>query len=155
MKIAILGAGLTGLTAAYYLVRQGHEGSVFEKEPIHGGLASGFKEKSWEWPLERFYHHFFANDWKAIRLIKELGLESKLFFQKPITAIYYQPPAISHQLSATYPFDSPLALLAFPRLSLIEKLRTGVALAYLKTFANYKSMEQTTAKRWLEKTMGK
>lgn len=46
MKIAIIGAGLTGLTAGFRLSKQGHEVAVFEKEKTSGGLASGFKEKN-------------------------------------------------------------------------------------------------------------
>ncbi|MHA1358931.1 MAG: FAD-dependent oxidoreductase [Candidatus Helarchaeota archaeon] len=37
-KIAILGSGPAGLTAAYYLTKLGHEVTVFEKLPVLGGL---------------------------------------------------------------------------------------------------------------------
>lgn len=163
MKIAVLGAGLTGLTTAYRLTKQGHEVIIFEKETYTGGLASGFLNKGWEWPLERFYHHLFAGDKEAIGLIEELDLSSKLFFRKPLTAIYYSPPSASlsdatgynSQTTSILPFDSPMALLKYPHLSLIDKVRTGLALAYLKSLSNYKKLEQETAERWLKKTMGK
>lgn len=157
MKIAVLGAGFTGLTAAYRLAQQGHQVTVFEKESAPGGLASGFKNKGWQWPLERFYHHFFASDQEAINLIKELDLGQKLLFKKPITAIYYPSILISQYPNipvSIYPFDSPLALLKFPHLSLIDRLRTGIVLAYLKTTSSYKSLEKITAEKWLKRTMG-
>jgi heterodisulfide reductase subunit A-like polyferredoxin len=62
MKIAILGGGIAGLTAAYYLAKKNHQITLFEKEKIFGGLAAGFKSTSWDWYLEWTYHHLFAND---------------------------------------------------------------------------------------------
>ncbi|WHH57801.1 FAD-dependent oxidoreductase [Petroclostridium sp. X23] len=44
-KIAVVGSGPAGLTAAYYLVKQGHEVTVFEKQSVAGGmLATGIPE---------------------------------------------------------------------------------------------------------------
>lgn len=37
-KVAIIGAGPTGLTAAYYLTNQGHTAVVFESMPLAGGM---------------------------------------------------------------------------------------------------------------------
>ena len=37
-KIAILGAGVTGLTAAYYLSKKGYNVTIFEKSEEVGGI---------------------------------------------------------------------------------------------------------------------
>lgn len=37
-KAAVIGAGPAGLTAAYHLVRLGHEVTVFEAQPMTGGM---------------------------------------------------------------------------------------------------------------------
>ncbi len=37
-KVAIIGAGPAGLTAAYYLARKGHAATVFEALPSAGGM---------------------------------------------------------------------------------------------------------------------
>ena len=57
MKIGIIGAGFTGLAAAYELVKNGDHVTVFERDNNPGGLALGFKEKKWQWTLEQHYHH--------------------------------------------------------------------------------------------------
>ena len=55
MEIGIIGAGFTGLAAAIRLSQAGHKVTVFEKEDRPGGLATGFKDKGWEWPLEKHW----------------------------------------------------------------------------------------------------
>jgi phytoene dehydrogenase-like protein len=62
MKVAVIGAGFTGLTAALRLSEKGHDVIIFEKEDQVGGLAVGFSKKGWGWSLEKHYHHWFAND---------------------------------------------------------------------------------------------
>ena len=52
MRVAIIGAGFTGLSAAYKLSKEGHEVFIFEKDPQPGGLAVGYKENDWDWSLE-------------------------------------------------------------------------------------------------------
>jgi len=62
MKIAIIGAGFTGLAAGLKLQEKGHQVTIFEKDLFPGGLALGFKNPKWQWTLEKHYHHWFTND---------------------------------------------------------------------------------------------
>ena len=62
MRVAIIGAGIGGLTAAYDLVKGGHEITIYEREGQPGGLAGGFQEERWDWSLEKYYHHWFRTD---------------------------------------------------------------------------------------------
>jgi len=39
-KVAVIGSGPAGLTAAYYLVKKGHSVTVFEELPVAGGMMS-------------------------------------------------------------------------------------------------------------------
>ena len=75
MNIAIIGAGFTGLSAAYKLLEKGHKITLFEKDSFPGGLAVGFKDKNWEWPLEKHYHHWFTNDDSVLNLAKQIDYE--------------------------------------------------------------------------------
>lgn len=152
LRIAIIGGGIAGLTAAYDLSRSTERPTqviVLEGSQQLGGLAAGFKGRAtWEWPLEHFYHHLFTNDDDIIGLTKEIGLGHLLETHRPTTVMHIQ--------GQNYPFDSPLRLLLFPRLSLINRLRMGMVLAYLKYHPNppWRSFDRMLADAWLEKQMG-
>jgi protoporphyrinogen oxidase len=152
-RIAVVGAGIAGMTAAYDLAHSPPaplQVQVFEGSPVSGGLAAGFKGRStWEWPLEKFYHHLFTND-DAIRdLTREIGAGHLLEFHRPITAMHFQ--------GLDYPFDTPARLLSFPHLPLLDKLRMGLVLAYLRYHprAPWRRFDRILAGRWLERWMGK
>jgi len=147
MKIAIVGAGFTGLTAAYRFSQKGHQVTLFEKEKDAGGLSVGFKKENWQWTAENFYHHLFTDDRAAQKLIDELGLTNKLFYTRPKTSIY-----LKGKISQ---FDSPLSVLKFPHLSLPQKSRAGLVTAFLKFKPNWKKLEKTTVQKWLVKYYGK
>lgn len=61
MKIAVLGAGLAGLSAAEELVRRGHEVVVVEKEVFAGGLAATVSRGGFHYDLGPHRFHT-AND---------------------------------------------------------------------------------------------
>lgn len=149
MKIAILGGGFTGLTAAYYLQRKGHQVTVFEKETILGGLASGFKIEGWVWSLERAYHHIFANDNDILSLAHDTGFKG-FFFREPETASIY----IKNNISRIIPIDTPQDFLLFPFLPWVDKLRAAAVLAFLKVTPFLPLFENMTAQEFLQKTMG-
>lgn len=46
-RVAVLGAGITGLTAAWHLARAGFEPLVFEKSPRVGGAIGAVKSDGW------------------------------------------------------------------------------------------------------------
>ncbi len=144
MRVVIIGAGFTGLAAAYRLAKSGHHVTILEREATLGGLAMGYKHPKWRWKLDKAYHHLFTNDYSAIKLAKEIG--QKLTIITPKTCVQSHGEII--------PFDSPFTLLTFPYLNIVDKLRTGIALAYLKTINGYAWMEQVQAIDWIKKYMG-
>ncbi|MBN1262743.1 MAG: FAD-dependent oxidoreductase [Candidatus Pacebacteria bacterium] len=146
MKIAIIGAGITGLSAGFYLSSNNHRVVIFEKEKKAGGLAAGFKFGKWLWPLEHYPHHLFTSDAFAISLIKELKLENRLFFRRPKTSIYLR--------NHLFQFDSPASILKAPLLSFIQKTRIALATSYLKTTNNWQSLKEISARHWLRQTYG-
>lgn len=145
MKVAIIGAGFTGLSAAYQLVKQGHNVSIFEKDSQPGGLAIGYQEKGWEWTLEKFYHHWFTNDKAILNLAKEL--------QYPV--LIKRPKTNSLIDDKIYQLDSPGTLFTFKKLSFGERLQMGIVLASLRFNPFWKPLEKETATAFLSKTIGK
>lgn len=153
-KIAILGGGITGLTSSYYLAQKKHHVTLFEKEKVFGGLASGFKSENWNWYLERTYHHLFANDFDILNFAKEIGFE-KIFFQSPMTASLFNDKTIKQSDSfSIFPLDTPVDLLKFPYLNIVDKLRAGIVIAFLKLSPFLPVYERLTAEEFLKKTMG-
>src|ERR1035437_2409830 len=65
MRIAIIGAGVGGMAAAYDLHRAGHEVTIYEAASLVGGLAAGFKDSHWDWSVEQYYHHWFTSDHRS------------------------------------------------------------------------------------------
>jgi len=144
MKIVIIGAGFTGLSAAYQLVKKGHEVVIFEKDAQPGGLAIGYQEKGWDWTLEAFYHHWFTNDKAILDLAKEL--EYPVLIKRPKTSSLID--------GTIYQLDSPGTLLSFKKLSFFERLQMATTLAFLRFNPFWKPLEKMTATSFLSKTIG-
>lgn len=144
MAIGVLGAGALGLSCALRLAQAGAEVVVLERELVPGGLAAGFPVG--DVYLERFYHHLFRTDTTAVALIEELGLGGRLLWDQPTTAVLYA--------GRCWPLDSPLAVLRFTPLPLLDRLRLGAGAAYLKAVRDYRRLPATTAAAWLRRRMG-
>jgi len=145
MKIAIIGAGFTGLSAAYNLARSGHEVTVFEKDNKPGGLAIGYQEKEWNWTLEKHYHHWFTNDKSVLKLAKDIN--HKVLITKPNTDWFVK--------GRIYRFASPIAALKFPLLSPFERFRQLFILGLLRINPFWQPLEKLTANSIMPKLLGK
>ena len=116
MNIGIIGAGATGLTAAYYLSKDGHNVTVMEAENYYGGIASAVEIGATR--LERFYHHIFTGDNEIIDLVNELGLAGKLRWYSPRNAIFTD--------NRLYPFTTPFDLATYPAIPLAQRVKLGL-----------------------------
>lgn len=144
MKIGIVGAGFTGLSAAYYLTKQGHQVDIFEQDSKPGGLAVGYKETKWDWTLEYHYHHWFTNDKSVLQLAREIN--HKVFIKRPITSSFVE--------DKIYQLDSPTSVLKFPKLNIINRVRMGISLAMLRYNPIWQPLEHFHAEPYLKKSMG-
>jgi protoporphyrinogen oxidase len=146
-RIAILGAGFGGLSAAYDLIRDGNQVTIYEASGYVGGLAAGFKEPHWDWSVEQYYHHWFASDKYMLGLINELGWSDKVLFPRPYTVMFYQ--------GQFYPFDSILKAILFPGLGWgVNKARFGLVGLFLRLTNNWRALEKHTVDTWMRKWAG-
>jgi protoporphyrinogen oxidase len=146
MKIAVIGAGITGLSAAYDLLEKGNKVILYEAGNRAGGLASGFRDEKWDWALEKFYHHLFTSDKSIIQLVNELGMRDQLFFPRPTTSVVFQDKIV--------PFDSIPRWIAFPGFNPLDVVRFGLVSAYLRFSKPWRGLEKVTADQWLRRWYG-
>jgi protoporphyrinogen oxidase len=148
VRVAIIGAGIAGLSAAYDLAYAGRQVTVFEAAAQAGGLASGFRDPRWDWSLERFYHHIFETDSAILSLAHRINAADQIFFRSPTTAQWWRGQG--------YALDGVGPVLRFPGLPPLDRLRFGFAAFYLKYLTqNWQALERTTAAQWTSRWAGR
>ena len=145
-RIAIIGAGMAGLAAAYDLSEVGHFVTIYEAGSSTGGVAGGFRDEKWDWSLEHFYHHLFQSDKAMITLVDELGLKDKLFFPRPLTSFFIDNKIV--------PFDNVRAWFKFPPFTFLDTIRFGAVSAFLRYTRFWKWLEKHTADEWMRRWYG-
>jgi protoporphyrinogen oxidase len=142
--VAVIGGGFTGLSATLRLLKAGCRVTLFEADDVLGGLASGFDIGGQK--LERFYHHWFNNDRYVVELVKEIGREGEIVERPTRTGMYYA--------QSFYKLSSPLDLLKFTPLSLVDRIRLGMVVFRARAVKDWKQLERLTAKEWLVQICG-
>lgn len=145
-EIVIIGAGFTGLTAAYVLSKQGKKVHVVEADEAPGGLAGTFNFDDGV-KVEKFYHHWFNNDVYVPQLVKELGLEGDVILLPTRTGMYFN--------GRLWKLSTPLDLLRFNALSLIDRIRLGLLVFQVRRIKDWKTIEHLSIREWLEPLCGK
>jgi protoporphyrinogen oxidase len=143
--VAVIGAGATGLAAAYMLARAGQRVTLIDAAPQPGGLLATFDAGGGS-PLERFYHHFFTHDAEINWLLRELGLADRVIFQQTSMGMY--------RGGAIYPFNGVRDLLRFRAIPLMARLRFALTSAALAYVPGYADAEATAALAWFQRRAG-
>jgi protoporphyrinogen oxidase len=145
MRVGIIGAGATGLSAAYDLGRAGHQVTVFERAPFLGGQASTFDVGGAR--LERGYHHLFTGDTDILDLNEEIGLGRRMrFIDSKVGTLHG---------GSIYDFVTPMDLLKFKPLPLADRIRLGLVTMLVQRMKDWRKVEHVTASQWLRKWAGK
>lgn len=145
MNIAIIGGGISGLSAGHFLSAKGHKVTVFERDDTLGGLASSFDFGGAF--IERYYHFICTGDSDLIELCDELGLGDSLHWRDSSMSFYYD--------GKLYPFGTPLNLLSFSPVSVLGRLRFGLHVMYSKSIKDWRRLESESAEEWLTRYIGK
>lgn len=144
MKLGIVGAGATGLTAAFDAATAGHDVTVLEASDRPGGLAGSIDVGGTA--VERFYHHCFRTDRALIELIQALGLGARLRFRRPSTGVFVD--------DRLHPFGTPREMLRFPYFGPIDRLRFAGSAAVLKAIPDGRRFDSVRALDWMRRWAG-
>lgn len=137
--IVVIGGGVSGLTAAYELVKAGRRALVLEQREELGGLARSTTLGGGR--IERYYHFICGADHTLRELAQELGIRQRIQERAAGTSYYVH--------GRLYPFTSPLDILRFSPISLFSRLRFGVHSALARRLTDWSRLEQMTAEKWL------
>lgn len=144
--VVIVGAGFTGLTAAYVLSKQGKRVHVVEADETPGGLAGTFNFSDGV-KVEKFYHHWFNNDVYVPELVKELGLDGDVILLPTRTGMYFN--------GRMWNLSTPIDLLRFKALSFTDRIRLGLLVFQVRRIKDWKTIENLSIREWLEPLCGK
>ncbi len=143
-RFAVIGSGPMGLACAYELLKHGHHVEVFERDNRMGGMSASFDLDGLI--IERFYHFICATDDALFELLAELDISGQLRWKKTGMGHYCD--------GHSYPWCNPFDLLAFPKLTLMSKLRYAMHILYCKKFAGSPKLDQLKAVPWLRFWVG-
>ena len=143
-QIGILGGGITGLAAAFYLLRAGAKVSVLEAGTQVGGLATYFNFGEFSW--DKFYHCITTSDSALLQLIDDLGLTASLRWTETKVGFFAD--------GELYSMSSALDFLRFPPLNLWQKARLGFGVLYASRIKDGRPLEKLLATDWLIKVFG-
>lgn len=97
MKIAVIGAGPAGMTAAYELSKKLNQIDVFELSPSVGGMAKTIE--LWNQKVDIGPHRFFSNDTRVNELwLEVVGKDYEMVDR--LTRIYYNKKFFHYPIKA-------------------------------------------------------
>lgn len=137
-QVAVIGAGVAGLVAAYRLASRGDRVTVFERSSFVGGqLVTTLVGDA---PVEGYYHHAFTSDTALWALCDELGLADHVMWL-PSSMGYY----VNGRL---FPFGTPKSVLGFSPLGWLGRIQFVVSALWLTYFMSKKKSEKFSVKDW-------
>jgi protoporphyrinogen oxidase len=147
-RIIIVGGGVNGLSAAWYLSRLLPPGSVrlqlVEADRSLGGLAGSMALGDLD--VDRFYHFVLRPDRRYMEVLDELDLGRRLVWRTSRMAFFHQGRLV--------PFGTPLSLLLFPGMGLAHKLAYGFQVFRANLRRDWRDLEGQSAVGWLKRNFG-
>ncbi len=133
-----------GLAAAYELLARGHSVTLYEADDRLGGMSASFMFDGIR--IERYYHFICKSDQPLFDMLEELGIADTLRWRVTRMGYYY--------LGKIRDWGEPIALLKFPGLGLVSKIRYGL-LAFTSTKRrDWTKLDSIDAVTWLKKWVG-
>ncbi|CAL9219620.1 Zeta-carotene desaturase [Arabidopsis suecica] len=131
LKVAIIGAGLAGMSTAVELLDQGHEVDIYDSRTFIGGKVGSFVDRRGN-HIEMGLHVFFGCYNNLFRLMKKVGADKNLLV-KDHTHTFINKDGTVGELDFRFPVGAPIhgirAFLVTNQLKPYDKLRNSLALA--------------------------
>lgn len=143
-RYAIIGSGPMGLMAAIELLDHGHQVDVYERDDRIGGMSAAFNFDGLQ--IERYYHFICKTDTPLFALLERYGLSDRLHWTDTKMGYFYN--------GRLYPWGTPLALLRFPHLGPISKLRYALHVMYTKGIQDWSKLDHVNATEWIRRWIG-
>jgi len=143
-RVAVIGAGPMGLAAAYELSKSGAQVTVFERDDRIGGMSAFVDFAGTR--IERYYHFICRPDQTTFDYLKEFGLEDRLRWTETKMGFYWS--------GKLYDWGHPLALLKFPGLSFVDKVRYGLHVLRAKGVEDWRPYDAFSSTDWLKRWIG-
>ena len=143
-RVAVIGAGVMGLATAYHALKAGHNVVVYEADKVPGGMAAHFDFGGLS--LERYYHFVCKADRPTFELMGQLGIADKMRWVPTRMGVYTG--------GRLHKWGDPIALLKFPGLSPIDKLRYGLMMFMATRRKSPGELEHLSAREWIESWCG-
>lgn len=133
-----------GLAAAYHAAKAGHSVQVLEAALEIGGMAAHFELDGLS--IERFYHFVCKSDQPTFDLMQELGIADHMRWRTTSMGLF-----TGGRLHA---WGNPIALLKFPEISLLSRLRYGLFSLVSVRRDRWDSIENESARSWITRWCG-
>ncbi|NJN88457.1 MAG: 9,9'-di-cis-zeta-carotene desaturase [Leptolyngbyaceae cyanobacterium SL_7_1] len=130
MRVAIVGAGLAGLTTAVELADAGHEAEIFESRPFVGGKVGSWVDGDGN-HLEMGLHVFFGCYYNLFDLMRKVGAFDHLLLKEHTHTFVNrggQTGMLDFRFITGAPFNGLKAFFTTSQLSLQDKIQNSIAL---------------------------
>ena len=144
-RVAIIGGGILGLTAAYRLAKAGIDVSLFERSEDLGGLVGSFDFDGHR--VDRFYHVVLPTDDRVRGLAEEFGLGERFRF-RPVGVGFYDDGRL-------FSMNSLKEFATFPLLSLVDRVRLASFVARCQFTKDQAMLDELPLDEWLHRTCGR
>nr|UOL49155.1 zeta-carotene desaturase [Chelidonium majus] len=132
LKVAIIGAGLAGMSTAVELLDQGHEVDIYDSRTLVGGKVGSFVDKHSGNHIEMGLHVFFGCYNNLFRLMRKVGADENLLV-KEHTHTFINEGGRVGEVDFRFPIGAPLhgvnAFLNTKQLKAYDKARNALALS--------------------------
>ena len=148
-RVAIIGAGSMGLSAAYFLAEKGFAATVFEADDRPGGMSASFDFDGTV--IERYYHFINRPDEHLFKLLEALNLKDKLRWRH--TAMGFVKPDSAGR-AVVHEWGNPPALFKLSQVPLITRLRYGFHAFACKFLKSLDKLDDESARQWISRWEG-